>query len=95
MKGTGFCMLMKKVKFLFLPLLFSYCSVPPENKQENTLFRNLDSDRTGIDFINHLDYTESLNTYTFRNFYNGGGVGLGDFNNDGLLDIFLCGNLVQ
>ena len=87
-------MLMKKVKFLFLLLLFSYCSVPPENQQGNTLFRPLDSDRTGIDFINHLDYTESLNTYTFRNFYNGGGVGLGDFNNDSLLDIFFSGNLV-
>ena len=87
-------MLIKKVKFVFLLLLFSYCSVPPESQQGKTLFRLLDADRTGIDFINHLEYTESLNTYTFRNFYNGGGVGLGDFNNDGLLDIFFSGNLV-
>ena len=49
---------------------------------------------TGIDFINELSYTEKLNPYTFRNFYNGGGVGLGDFDKDGLLDIFFSGNLV-
>lgn len=58
------------------------------------LFSSLPADYTGIDFINQLDYTEEYNTYTFRNFYNGGGVGLGDINNDGLIDVFFSGNLV-
>jgi hypothetical protein len=49
---------------------------------------------TGIDFSNNLRYDEELNPYTFRNFFNGGGVGIGDVNNDGLPDIFLCGNQV-
>jgi hypothetical protein len=44
--------------------------------------------------VNQVDYTEEYNTYTYRNFYNGAGVGIGDFNNDGLPDIYLCGNLV-
>jgi hypothetical protein len=52
---------------------------------------------THADFINKLDYETQLkkkfNVYTFRNFYNGGGVALGDINNDGLLDIFMTSNM--
>ena len=57
------------------------------------LFSLIDKKQTNIDFINQLEYTEELNTYTYRNFYNGAGVGLGDFNNDGLPDIYFCGNM--
>jgi enediyne biosynthesis protein E4 len=64
-------------------------------KKENTLFKQIPSSTSGISFSNDLVYTEELNPYIFRNFYNGGGVGLGDVNNDGLLDIFLSGNLVS
>ena len=56
------------------------------------LFTLLDAKHTHIDFINKVEYTEEFNTYTYRNFYNGAGVGLGDFNNDGLPDIYFCGN---
>ncbi len=45
-------------------------------------------------FQNKLTLTEEINPYTYRNFYNGGGVGLADFNQDGLLDIYLTGNRV-
>ena len=55
----------------------------------------MDSQSTGIDFENNLPYTEEFNTYTYRNFYNGGGVALGDINNDGLVDIYLTGNIVD
>ena len=50
---------------------------------------------TGILFENTLSYTEAFNPYTYRNFYNGGGVALGDINNDGLVDIYFTGNLVS
>ena len=78
---------------IFLVLGACYPKKPSAPKPA-TLFRLLSSDQTGIDFVNQLDYTEELNTYTYKNFYSGGGVGLGDINNDGLIDIFFSGNLL-
>jgi hypothetical protein len=59
------------------------------------LFESLDAGRTNIDFENTLNYTNDFNIYKYRNYYNGGGVGLGDVNNDGLLDVYFTGNLVS
>ena len=52
----------------------------------------MSSKETGINFSNDVSYTEEFNPYTFRNFFNGGGVAIGDINNDGLPDIFFCSN---
>ncbi|MBT6005135.1 MAG: VCBS repeat-containing protein, partial [Prolixibacteraceae bacterium] len=64
---------------------------------ENHLFTLLPASVTHADFVNHLDYDKQLekkfNIYTYRNFYNGGGVGLGDVNNDGLIDLFMTSNM--
>ncbi len=68
--------------------MYSSCS-----EEKNTLFV-LRSD-IAIDFANNLTYTEEFNPYTYRNFYNGGGVALGDINNDGLIDIYFTGNQVE
>lgn len=84
------------VRWVFaLGLIAAACSTAERSADPNTLFRLLPGDESGIHFINQLNYTESVNTYTFKNFYNGGGVGLADFNNDSLLDVFLTGNLVS
>src|SRR6478735_9011823 len=48
----------------------------------------------GISFRNELTFTERLNPYTYRNFFNGAGVAIGDINNDGLMDIYFAGNQV-
>ena len=53
----------------------------------------MDSTETGVDFVNDLNYDHEFNVYKYRNFYNGGGVALGDINNDGLLDIYFTSNL--
>ena len=53
-----------------------------------TLFTLLPSDSTGIDFVNFVENQKDFNIFKYRNFYNGGGVALGDINNDGLVDIF-------
>ncbi len=59
----------------------------------NALFVNHTPEETGVKFVNKLDYDEEFNCYTYRSFYNGGGVGVADVNNDGLPDLFFCGNM--
>ncbi len=56
-------------------------------------FELLDSRRTGISFINNVKNKENFNILTYRNYYNGGGVAIGDINNDGLNDIYFTSNL--
>ena len=56
------------------------------------LFTRLPTAYTGIDFVNRLTDTEKFNAFTYRNYYDGGGVGLGDFNNDGLVDVYFTAN---
>jgi enediyne biosynthesis protein E4 len=57
------------------------------------LFALLPAERTGVDFENRLEDTPELNIFTYRNYYNGGGVGLGDLDNDGLPELLLTSNL--
>lgn len=55
-----------------------------------TLFEEME--HTGIDFTNQVQDTPDFNIFTYRNFYNGGGVAIGDINNDGLSDVFFTAN---
>ena len=55
----------------------------------------MSSDKTGVEFINKVEETDSFNILTYEYIYNGGGVGVADFNNDGLQDIFFTGNQVN
>jgi len=80
---------------LFIFSMIWSCKPGQKESDGRHLFTLLEEKQTNIDFVNQLDYTEEFNTYTYRNFYNGAGVGLGDFNNDGLPDIYFCGNLVD
>jgi hypothetical protein len=50
---------------------------------------------SGIDFNNRIIENDSINPISLINVYNGGGVGVGDFNNDGLQDIYFTGNMVS
>ena len=60
-----------------------------------TLFTLLDQEHSGIDFENTLVDTKEHNILIYSNYYGGAGVGVGDFNKDGLTDIFFAGNLVS
>ncbi|WP_169435078.1 VCBS repeat-containing protein [Neolewinella persica] len=74
----------------------SFIDTPACQADETKPFTQMACDpATGITFNNALHYTEALNPYTYRNFYNGGGVGIADFNGDGLADVFFSGNLVD
>jgi len=82
---------------LFL-IQFVSCSKKESNNtaEENTetLFSLLLSPETGIDFVNKVENQKDFNIFKYRNFYNGGGVAIGDINNDGLPDVYLTGNMV-
>ena len=82
---------MKKLGFFIILILLS-CN---ENPKEDTSLFELKDSSIGILFENTLTYTEAFNPYIYRNFYNGGGVAIGDVNNDGLDDIYFTGNMVD
>lgn len=88
---------MKKylIALLFLCLCITSCQNKVMKEKVATLFELKDVPSLGINFKNTLQYTESFNPYTYRNFYNGGGVAIGDINNDGLSDIYFTGNQVD
>lgn len=75
--------------FLSLCLLFSSCT------KKETLFELQNPEETGITFVNQLQETEEENILNYEYFYNGGGVAAGDFNRDGLVDLFFTGNQVD
>lgn len=64
-----------------------------QDKVEHTFFESLAASDTGIDFINEVADRDDLNILNYRNFYNGGGVAIGDINNDDLPDIYFTANL--
>ena len=63
--------------------------------RDKTMFERLDASQTGIAFANTLTDTDSLNILNYQYFYNGGGVGVGDFNGDQKPDVFFAGNQVS
>ena len=83
---------------MLLTVVFYSCNTDKNNNlstiDTETLFTLLYAKETGIDFLNKVKNQKNFNIFKYRNFYNGGGVAIGDINNDGLADIYLTGNMV-
>ena len=62
-------------------------------KPGSQLFTRLPSSATGIRFENRLKSSADFNVFTYRNFYNGGGVAIGDLTGDGMPEVVLTSNL--
>lgn len=78
--------------FVLFVFLMPGCKSKPK---EAPMFVTLDHTKTGLDFSNDLSYNKDFNLFKYMYFYNGGGVGAGDFNNDGKIDLFFASNQHQ
>ncbi len=79
-----------------LALIFTFFSCKNKDSYDppaNALFQELSPEQTGIVFSNDLSEDPTFNVFNYRNYYNGGGVAIGDINNDGLSDIYFTSNL--
>jgi hypothetical protein len=80
--------------FVLLPLIINGC----KNKNafaDKFHFTQMSASETNISFNNKITENDSVNVFTNEYMYNGSGVGIGDFNNDGLQDVFFCGSMVS
>ncbi|WP_051199769.1 VCBS repeat-containing protein [Christiangramia echinicola] len=90
--------MIKKIVLLLNILIAFSCEKDKKSEhtynesQEQKLFTEMPSDSTGIDFVNRVENEKDFNIFNYRNFYNGGGVGIGDLNNDGFPDVYLTAN---
>ncbi|RTY76650.1 VCBS repeat-containing protein [Flavobacterium sp. LS1R10] len=80
--------MLKCIASFFLFIIFISCS----KGNSDSLFTKLDASETGISFQNEVKNGKNMNIFKYRNFYNGGGVAIGDINNDGLADVFFTSN---
>ncbi|MEL6485281.1 MAG: VCBS repeat-containing protein, partial [Bacteroidota bacterium] len=64
-------------------------------KKGGDVFQTIPAEEVGIDFVNTITETDELNILDYLYFYNGGGVAIGDIDNDGLPDVFFSGNQVK
>ena len=81
---------------VFSIFLFGACknsSDESANQNGNVLFSLLKPDQTNIDFQNTLTEAPNTNILMYEYFYNGAGVAAGDFNNDGLIDLYFSSNM--
>ncbi|HEY6899575.1 MAG TPA: VCBS repeat-containing protein, partial [Puia sp.] len=79
--------------YIFLiSLFFAACHNTSDKPIVRPLFKVVEHGKTGLDFSNTLHPSKDFNVFDYMYFYNGSGVGAGDFNGDGLIDLFFAAN---
>ncbi|QIP17528.1 VCBS repeat-containing protein [Spirosoma aureum] len=82
-----------RISFLLLTIgLLTGCHSKQQTPSD-PLFQKLPAEETQINFTNSVTDDKDFNIFNYRNFYNGGGVAIGDVNNDGLSDVLLIANM--
>ena len=88
---------MKSRFYILLILYFFFGSCSNEEVKQPTsatqLFNSIDKAESGLAFFNRVEETPEINYYKYVYLYNGGGVGIGDINNDGLADVYLSSTM--
>ena len=79
----------------YLPFLFLLSSLFLYSCGNDTVFTKLPTEETNINFSNRITELDTMNVLKFEYVNNGGGVALGDFNNDKLVDAYFTGNQVD
>ncbi|MBC9795179.1 VCBS repeat-containing protein [Sinomicrobium weinanense] len=90
--------MLRKTTILFLGLFILACNRSEKNTEDKkglspALFTLLTEEETGISFVNKVKNRKDFNIFKYRNFYNGGGVAIGDIDNDSLPDVYLTSNM--
>jgi hypothetical protein len=80
---------------LLVTLSLAACHHTADPNQPPPIFEVMDKSQTGLDFVNALHPTRAFNVFDYMYFFNGGGIGAGDFNNDGRIDLFFAANQTQ
>lgn len=85
----------KNYACLFILSLLIYACKNKTEINDQFHFTLMEPGETNIYFNNKITETDSINVFNNEYMYNGSGVGIGDFNNDGLQDVFFCGSMVS
>ena len=76
-----------------VPVILMWSSCSSEETEPTTMFQMKDAEETGVTFTNQLTDTDTFNIIDYLYYYNGGGLAVGDINNDGLEDLYFSANM--